>query len=129
MLATIVSIMERTFIRVGNEEYARENRSYGLTTMRNQHVDVNGANVRFKFRGKSGVQHEVDITDRRLGRIVKQVQELPGQELFGYLGDDGEAHDIKSQDVNDYLQEITGERISRQKISAPGRGRCWWRWR
>ena len=86
VLATIVSIMERTFIRVGNEEYARENKSYGLTTMRNNHVKVNGTKVRFKFRGKSGVMHEVDIADRRLSRIVKKVQELPGPGSFRLFG-------------------------------------------
>jgi len=109
VLATIVSIMERTFIRVGNEEYARDNQSYGLTTIRNRHVDVKGAKVRFKFRGKSGVQHAVDLADRRLARIVQRVQELPGQELFGYIDDGGEVRDVKSQDVNDYLRAITGE--------------------
>ncbi|MEP6809055.1 MAG: DNA topoisomerase IB [Chthoniobacterales bacterium] len=112
VLATIVSIMERTFIRVGNEEYARENNSYGLTTMRNRHVAVNGTKVRFKFRGKSGVEHSVQIADRRLSRIVKKVQDLPGQELFGYLDAEGEVGQIKSQDVNDYLQEITGENFT-----------------
>lgn len=109
VLATIVSIMERTFIRVGNEEYARQNNSYGLTTMRNKHVDVKGSKVRFKFRGKSGITHEMEVADRRLARIVKKAQDLPGQELFGYVDDKGEVHDIKSQDVNDYLREITGE--------------------
>lgn len=109
VLATIVSIMERTFIRVGNEEYARTNKSYGLTTMRNKHVEVKGTKVQFNFRGKSGVEHQIAVADRRLARIVKKVQDLPGQELFGFVGDDGEAHDVKSQDVNDYLQEITGE--------------------
>jgi DNA topoisomerase-1 len=109
VLATIVSIMERTFIRVGNEEYARENRSYGLTTMRNRHIKVQGAKLRFNFRGKSGVKHEVDVHDRRLARIVKKLQDLPGQEVFGYLDDDGTIHNISSQDVNDYLREITGE--------------------
>ena len=109
VLATIISIMERTFIRVGNEEYARTNNSYGLTTMRNRHVDVKGTKVRFKFRGKSGVSHEVEVADRRLARIVKKAQDLPGQELFAYLCEDGTVQDIKSQDVNDYLREITGE--------------------
>ena len=109
VLATIVSIMERTFIRVGNEEYARTNNSYGLTTMKNKHVDVKGSKVQFNFRGKSGVEHSVDIADRRLARIVKKVQDLPGQELFGFVDDGGVARDIKSQDVNDYLREITGE--------------------
>lgn len=109
VLATIISIMERTFIRVGNEEYARENKSYGLTTMRNRHINVKGSKVRFKFRGKSGVEHQVDVADRRLARIVKKLQDLPGQEVFGYLDENDEVHDVDSQDVNDYLREITGE--------------------
>ena len=109
VLATIVSVMERTFIRVGNEEYARTNNSYGLTTMRNKHVKVNGSKVRFRFRGKSGVEHEADVADRRLARIIKKVQDLPGQQLFAYVDDAGEVRDVKSQDVNEYLQEITGE--------------------
>lgn len=112
VLATIVSIMERTFIRVGNEEYARTNKSYGLTTMRNKHAQVKGSKVQFKFRGKSGVEHQIAIADRRLARIVKKAQELPGQELFGYVDDDGNVHDITSQDVNDYLREITGEHFT-----------------
>ncbi len=109
VLATIVSIIERTFIRVGNEEYARTNNSYGLTTMRNKHVAVKGSKVQFKFRGKSGVEHQLAIADRRLARIVKKVQDLPGQELFGFVDDEGNVQDVKSQDVNDYLKEITGE--------------------
>ncbi|MGI9088735.1 MAG: DNA topoisomerase IB [Chthoniobacterales bacterium] len=107
--ATIVSIMERTFIRIGNEEYARENKSYGLTTMRNRHVNVTGSKIRFKFRGKSGIDHQMEVADRRLARIVKKAQELPGQELFGYLDEEGNAQKVDSQDVNDYLHEITGE--------------------
>lgn len=109
VLATIVSLMERTFIRVGNEQYAKENKSYGLTTMRRKHVQVEGTKLRFNFRGKSGVEHQIELADRRLARIVKRVQELPGQELFGYEHDDGEVDNISSQDVNDYLREITGE--------------------
>ena len=110
VLATIVSIMERTFIRVGNEEYAKSNKSYGLTTMRNKHVKVNGSKLRFNFRGKSGVAHDVNVDDRRLARIVKKLQDLPGQEVFGYLDDsDDTVHGVTSQDVNDYLREITGE--------------------
>jgi DNA topoisomerase I len=109
VLATVVRLLERTFIRVGNEEYARENKSFGLTTMKNRHVRVTGANVRFRFRGKSGRQHEVDVTDRRIAKIVTKCQELPGQDLFQYVGDNGEAQDVTSQDVNGYLREITGE--------------------
>lgn len=110
VLATIISIMERTFIRVGNEEYAKSNKSYGLTTMRNKHVKVTGTKLRFNFRGKSGVEQEANVDDRRLSRIVKKLQDLPGQDIFGYLEeDDSTVHDITSQDVNDYLREITGE--------------------
>jgi DNA topoisomerase-1 len=109
VLATVVQLLERTFIRVGNEEYARENKSFGLTTMRNRHVDVDGSNVRFSFRGKSGVNHEVDVDDRRVAKIVKKLQDLPGQELFQYLDKEGEKHSVTSEDVNDYLREITGQ--------------------
>jgi DNA topoisomerase-1 len=109
VLATVVQLLERTFIRVGNEEYARENKSFGLTTMRNRHVDVDGSTVRFNFRGKSGVNHEVDVDDRRVAKIVKKLQDLPGQELFQYLDKEGEKHSVTSEDVNDYLREITGQ--------------------
>jgi DNA topoisomerase I len=109
VLATIVQLLERSFIRVGNDEYARENKSFGLTTMQDRHVDVKGSKLRFRFRGKSGRQHEVDVTDRRLARIVSKVQDLPGQSLFQYVDDDGNVRDISSQDVNEYLREITGE--------------------
>src|SRR6188768_177914 len=112
ILATIVSIMERTFIRVGNDEYARTNQSYGLTTMRNKHVNVKGSKVTFKFRGESGITHAMELADRRLARIVKRVQDLPGQEVFGYVDEEGNVQDIKSQNVNDYLREITGENFS-----------------
>jgi DNA topoisomerase I len=109
VLATIVQLLERSFIRVGNEEYARENKSFGLTTMQDRHVDVKGSKLRFRFRGKSGRQHEVDVTDRRIARIVCKLQDLPGQSLFQYLDDEGNVRDITSQDVNEYLREITGE--------------------
>jgi DNA topoisomerase-1 len=109
VLATIVQLLERSFIRVGNEEYARENKSFGLTTMQDRHVDVKGSKLRFRFRGKSGRQHEVDVTDRRIARIVSNLQDLPGQSLFQYVDDEGKVRDITSQDVNEYLREITGE--------------------
>ena len=109
VLATVVQLLERTFIRVGNEEYARENKSFGLTTMRNRHVDVDGSKMRFSFRGKSGVNHEVDVDDRRVAKIVKKLQDLPGQELFQYVDKEGEKHSVTSEDVNDYLREITGQ--------------------
>jgi DNA topoisomerase-1 len=107
VLATIVRLLETTFIRVGNAEYAKENHSYGLTTMRNKHVDVEGATVRFKFQGKSGKRHEIDINDRRLARIVKRCLDLPGYELFQYVNDDGTLHSVDSADVNEYLRSIT----------------------
>jgi DNA topoisomerase-1 len=109
VLAVVVRLLERTFIRVGNEEYARENKSFGLTTMKNRHVTVKGPRLRFRFRGKSRRQHEVDVTDRRIAKIVAKCQDLPGQDLFQYVNDDGEARDVTSQDVNDYLREITNE--------------------
>jgi DNA topoisomerase I len=109
ILATVVRLLETTLIRVGNEEYARHNESFGLTTMRDRHVDVNGSTLRFEFRGKSGIQHTVDIKDRRLARIVKRSQDLPGEELFQYLDENGERRSIESSDVNNYLREITRE--------------------
>ncbi|MBB5056654.1 DNA topoisomerase-1 [Granulicella aggregans] len=112
VLATIVRLMEMTLIRVGNEEYARENKSYGLTTMRNKHVDVTGTAVKFTFQGKSGVKHSVDLKDRRLARIVGQCQELPGYELFQYVDGEGETHSVDSGDVNEYLREISGEHFT-----------------
>ena len=108
VLATVVKLLEVSFIRVGNEEYARQNRSFGLTTLQDRHVKVNGAKMRFRFRGKSKKDHNVDIEDPRLAKIVKQCQELPGQELFQYLDDDGKRRDVKSEDVNEYLREVTG---------------------
>jgi DNA topoisomerase-1 len=109
VLATIVRLMERTLIRVGNEEYARENHSYGLTTMREKHVEVNGWTVKFHFRGKSGKLHTVGVQDRRIARIVERCQDLPGYELFQYLDENGEPHSIDSADVNDYLRGASGE--------------------
>ncbi len=109
VLATIVRLMETTLIRVGNEEYARENKSYGLTTMRNKHVEVEGATITFDFKGKSGVRHTVDINDRRLARIVQRCQDIPGYELFQYVDPDGESHTVDSSDVNDYLREMTNQ--------------------
>jgi DNA topoisomerase-1 len=109
VLATVVKLLETTLIRVGSEEYARTNKSFGLTTMRNRHVSVKGAKVEFKFRGKGGIRHNVDVEDRRLARIVARLQELPGQALFNYLDSDGKRHSIGSTDVNDYLREISGQ--------------------
>jgi DNA topoisomerase I len=107
VLALVVRLLEATLIRVGNDEYARENRSYGLSTMRDRHVEVRGATLRFSFRGKGGKEHEIDVRDERLARVVRKVQELPGQTLFQYHDADGARVDVTSDDVNAYLREIT----------------------
>ncbi|HEY6070281.1 MAG TPA: DNA topoisomerase IB [Chthoniobacterales bacterium] len=112
VLATVVQLLERTFIRIGNEEYARDNKSFGLTTMKDRHVEVKGSKLRFRFRGKSGKEHEVDVTDRHIAKIVSKLQDLAGQDLFQYVDDSGEIRDVTSQDVNEYLREITGEDFS-----------------
>src|SRR6267142_306602 len=112
ILATVVRLLDKTLIRVGNDEYARENRSFGLTTLRGRHVEIIGSRLHFTFRGKSGVSHEVAITDRRLARIVQQCQDLPGQELFQYLDTKGRRQTISSDDVNAYLRETTGRDIT-----------------
>ncbi|MDP9039987.1 MAG: DNA topoisomerase IB [Acidobacteriota bacterium] len=109
VLATIVRLLETTFIRVGNEEYARTNHSYGLTTMRNRHVTVSGATVRFCFEGKSGVKHNIDVNDRRLAKIVKRCYDMPGYELFQYLDAEGSPHSVDASDVNEYLRGITDQ--------------------
>jgi DNA topoisomerase-1 len=109
VLATVVKLLETTLIRVGNEEYARDNNSYGLTTMRDTHAKVNGSSVRFEFRGKSGKAHSIGLQDARLARIIKACRELPGYELFQYIDDAGERKGIESSDVNDYLREICTE--------------------
>ena len=105
VLAAVVQLLEKTLIRVGNEEYARDNGSFGLTTMRDRHATINGATVRFEFRGKSGVGHAIDLQDARLARIVKAMRDLPGYELFQYVDEDGRRQTIDSADVNDYLRE------------------------
>ena len=112
VLAAVVRLLEATLIRVGNEEYAKENHSYGLTTLLQRHVDVAGAHIHFRFRGKSGVDHDIDLDDARLAEIVRQCHELPGQELFQYLDDGGDWHDVNSADVNGYLHEIAGEEFT-----------------
>ena len=112
VLATVIDLLERTFIRVGNEEYAQQNKSFGLTTLKNRHVDVSGTTVKFQFRGKSGVKHKKELDDRRLAKTIKKLQDLPGQELFQYVREDGEIGNITSQDVNEYLKEITGEEFT-----------------
>jgi DNA topoisomerase I len=108
VLAAIVRIMEMTLIRVGNEEYARNNKSFGLTTMHDRHAKVRGSSVVFEFRGKSGVEHEIDFEDQRLAKIVRKCQDLPQQELFAYLDESGDQRDVTSSDVNDYLRQISG---------------------
>ena len=112
VLATVVRLLELTLIRVGNEEYARANESYGLTTLRDRHVRVEGSKLRFRFKGKSGKLHEVEVADRRLAAIVKRIRALPGQELFQYLDDDGGPQSIDSSDVNAYLRETMGEEFT-----------------
>ncbi|WP_268796485.1 DNA topoisomerase IB [Pseudomonas huanghezhanensis] len=108
VMAAVVSLLDATLIRIGNSQYARDNRSYGLTTLRNKHVDVKGSEILFEFRGKSGVEHQISVKDRRLARIIKRCMELPGQNLFQYLDDDGERHSVSSSDINNYLHDLTG---------------------
>src|SRR6266542_3216588 len=108
VLAAVVRLLEETSIRIGNEEYRRENSSFGLTTMRDRHAEFEGSTLRFRFKGKGGKEHIVELHDRRLAPIVRQCQDIPGQELFQYLDEDGQRHAIESSDVNAYLREISG---------------------
>lgn len=108
VLATVVRLLDTTLIRVGSEEYARENRSYGLTTLRKKHLKVTAGTLRFQFRGKSGIEHDVAVSDRRVAKIVRRCMDLAGQELFQYLDADGARHAVTSSDINDYLREVTG---------------------
>jgi DNA topoisomerase-1 len=112
VLATVVHLLETTLIRVGNDDYARQNNSYGLTTLRNRHVAVDGDEVRFRFVGKSGKQWSLRVKDRRVAKIIKACQELPGQELLQYVDEAGLRQDITSTDVNAYLREITGQDVT-----------------
>ena len=112
VLATILKLMELTRIRVGNEEYAKTNNSYGLTTLQDEHVNVSGSKIEFQFRGKSGVEHAIEVKDKRLAKIVKRCQDIPGQELFQYIDENGNPQDITSTNVNDYLREITGQEFT-----------------
>jgi DNA topoisomerase-1 len=109
VLATIVQLLEKTLIRVGNDEYAKQNRSFGLTTLRDGHVEVRGGRMRFTFRGKSGIEHEIDLDDRRLARIVRACRDIPGYDLFQFYGESGKRQVVGSTDVNAYLKEVTGE--------------------
>ncbi len=113
VLAAIVRLLETTMMRIGNEEYAKTNKSYGLTTLRNRHVKVEGASrIRLDFRGKRGTEYHIDLRSKRLAAIVRRCQELPGQELFQYLDEEGTPRTVSSDDVNDYLREISGEEIT-----------------
>jgi DNA topoisomerase-1 len=112
VLAAIVRLLETTLIRVGNEEYAQQNKSYGLTTIHNHHAKVQGSTIHFHFRGKSGVEHTIDLEDPRIAKIIRKCQDLPGEELFGFVDETGKTHDIKSDDVNAYLHEITGQEFT-----------------
>jgi DNA topoisomerase I len=112
VVATVVRLLDETSIRVGNDEYARENNSFGLTTMRKRHVDVDGSRIMFRFRGKGGKLSDVDVRDPRVARVLRRCEELPGQQLFQYVDDDGDVQDVGSDDVNDYLREVTGENFT-----------------
>jgi DNA topoisomerase I len=112
VLATVVHLLESTLIRIGNDDYARHNRSYGLTTLRSPHVSVEGSKLRFNFKGKSGKTWRLSVHDRRVARIVKACQELPGQRLFQYFDEEGELREVSSVDVNAYLREITGRDVT-----------------
>ena len=112
IMATLVWLLETTLIRIGSDEYAKANKSYGLTTFRRRHVAVVGSELRFEFRGKSGIQHAVAVTDKRIARIVQRCQELRGEELFKYLDDEGKRQTVQAEDVNAYLQDVTGRDIT-----------------
>jgi DNA topoisomerase-1 len=112
VVAAVVKLLETSFIRVGNEEYAEENGSFGLTTLKNRHVRIDGAKLVFRFRGKSGLEHTIELTDRRLARIVRKCQELPGYELFEYVTEEGEPRAVDADDVNSYLKETTGHNFT-----------------
>lgn len=120
VLAVVIGLLERSLIRVGNEEYAKANGSFGLTTMRNWHVNVAGSTISFNFMGKSKVKHRIEVDDPRLARVIKRVQDLPGQELFQYLDEDGTPCSITSADVNEYLKTATGEDFTAKDF------RTWW---
>jgi DNA topoisomerase I len=116
VLATVVRLLETTLMRVGNTEYASANQSFGLTTLRDRHVEIDGSHLRFEFRGKHGIRHTVQLHDRRLARIVKQCQDIPGYELFQYIDDDGQRHQIDSVDVNAYLRQIAGQDFTAKDV-------------
>ncbi|CAM5246660.1 hypothetical protein SSTU70S_03049 [Stutzerimonas stutzeri] len=119
VMALVVTLLESTLIRIGNPRYARDNRSYGLTTLRTRHVDIRGTAIRFHFRGKSGVEHQVTLRDRRLARLLRRCLELPGQQLFQYLDDDGQRHTVGSGDINQYLRDLTGSITAKDYRTRP----------
>lgn len=112
VLAAVIELLQASLIRVGNEEYVQSNHSFGLTTMRNRHVEVRGNTIKFRFKGKGGKSHEVQVPDRRLARIIERCQDLPGQHLFEYLNAEGEAIPIHSEDVNEYIRDISGQEFT-----------------
>lgn len=112
VVAAVIVLLEKTLIRVGNEEYAKENKSYGLTTFHNKHVEIHGANIHFEFKGKSGVCHSIDLNDKRLAKIIKNCRDLPGHELFEYLDSWGTRYSVHSGDVNEYLHRVTGKEFT-----------------
>jgi DNA topoisomerase-1 len=112
VLAALIRLLDITGIRIGNEQYVSENNSFGLTTLRNRHVEIDGATLMFRFTGKSGVKHELKIADRRLAQIVRQCHVLPGQRLFEYIDEDGKPHTVSSSDVNSYLSELSGQELT-----------------
>lgn len=120
VLAAIVWLLENTMIRVGNEEYVKENKSYGLTTLKNRHVDVDGHTIKFEFKGKSGVYHKLSIRNKKVAKIVQHCQDIPGQELFEYIDDEGQRRTVSSEDVNDYLREISGQDITAKNFRTWG---------
>jgi len=112
IMATVVWLLETTLIRIGSDEYRKANKSFGLTTLRRRHVAVVGSEMRFEFKGKSGIQHAVSVTDKRIARIIQRCQELRGEELFKYLDDEGKRQEVDAEDVNAYLQGITGREVT-----------------
>jgi DNA topoisomerase-1 len=112
IMATVVWLLETTLIRIGSDEYRKANKSFGLTTLRRRHVAVVGSEMRFEFKGKSGIQHAVSVADKRIARIIQRCQDLPGEELFKYLDDEGKRQEVDAEDVNAYLQDITGRDIT-----------------
>jgi DNA topoisomerase-1 len=120
VVASIIWLLDNTMIRIGNSAYARDNKSFGLTTLRDRHVDIEGSKLRFKFKGKSGKEWNLRLTDRRIARVVRSAQELPGQHLFQYLGEDGERHAVRSEDVNRYIREHAGKEFSAKNFRTWG---------